>query len=128
MLEFMSQLQIALFSFFQQSLLLCGHGFCPFHRLCGDLYFPSLSLEELSQGSFQLLDTLVWGYHSLLRGKLGDAVVSTLVVELSVHHLQLGGLAFVSRLDSKVYSPQTAPMLSTDVPNNDPMDLNRERE
>ncbi|MED6221625.1 hypothetical protein PIB30_056619 [Stylosanthes scabra] len=92
-------------AFFQQALLSDGHGFRPFHRLGGDLYFPSLSLEELSQGSFHLLDVLVLRDHSLLRGVQRYVLVTTFVVMLSVHHLWLGGSAFVSQHDSKVYFP-----------------------
>ncbi|MED6147214.1 hypothetical protein PIB30_042020 [Stylosanthes scabra] len=87
--EFFLQLLITFFSLLQQSLLPRGHGFRPFHRLGGDLRLASLSLEEFSQGSFHLLDVLVPGDYSLFRGKLGDAFISTLVVELSVHHLSL---------------------------------------
>ncbi|MED6107375.1 hypothetical protein PIB30_013224 [Stylosanthes scabra] len=101
-LELLRKFLITLFSLFQQGLLPGCHGFCPYHLLSGGLSIPSLSLEELSQGSFHLLNILVQGDYSLLRGKLGGAFVDNVVVELSVHHLWFGGSASVSQLDSKV--------------------------
>ncbi|MED6213622.1 hypothetical protein PIB30_095171 [Stylosanthes scabra] len=80
----------------QQSLLLSCHSLHPFHRFSGDFRIPSLSLEELSQGGFQLLNVLIRGDYPLLGGRLRDVFVHDVVVELGVHQTWLGGSAFVS--------------------------------
>ncbi|MED6201209.1 hypothetical protein PIB30_092652, partial [Stylosanthes scabra] len=68
-LEFFLQLLFPPFGIFKQGLLSSRHGLCSFHRFRGDCCFPNLSLEELFQGSFHLLDVLVCKDHLLLRGK-----------------------------------------------------------
>ncbi|MED6180565.1 hypothetical protein PIB30_011327 [Stylosanthes scabra] len=59
-----------------QDLLSGHHCFSFFHRLSCDRSFPSLSIEELSQGGFHLLHSLVvrWVDY-LFRGNLNPTVI-----------------------------------------------------